>query len=165
MKIDFIVGYKLNGKSGSNGRTAEICISLPDVSKQANKEEFLLQFCGQIAQALKGCIFYKDVQVMAPFSERPIRIKYVIRFPNDSCAVLEALTNPLDLKEKAKELKDHFDTARRNNTTKLKLEYPVLLTAIKNDYSNVERDYGVMVLESTNAINFFKQIGTNGQSN
>lgn len=166
MKVNFTINYRLDLKDNSNGRQEEFIIPVGGDLKQQSKDEFLLSFCGEIYLLYNSCVFYKDVQVMAPFLERPARLKYMIRFPNNFCAILDAALKSTDLRKKAKELKDHFDLAVQNNKTKLKINYPVLLTVNDEIAAEVlEREYNILILSSTNAINFFKQIMSNGKSN
>ncbi len=161
MKVVFITNYRLDLAVNRNGRQVELTI--PEGEQLQTKDQFLLQFCGQIHLLWDSCIFYKEAHVMAPFLERPVRLKYMIKFPNNSCVVLDAVLQSTELREKAKELKDHFDLATENNKTEMKIDYPVLLTLnYQIGVKMLEKEYNILILSTANAIKLFKQIIENG---
>ena len=155
-KLDFIVNYRLDAPKSSNIRAAKLPIPTADVRDYENKDEYLLYFCGKVAELCNLCLFYKDPQVMAPFLERPIRIKYMIVLPKNVSILLDAALKDSELRRKAKELKYYFDIAKEQNKTDLDIKHSILLTK-RTELSLVvelEKEYGIKIMTLKDAIRF-----------
>lgn len=164
VKIDFTINFRVDSPSSSNIRHAIMNIPEGKVEDQENKDIFLLRFCGEIANLCKNCSFYKNVQVMASFLERPIRIKYIVALPDNSCFLLDAALSETEIRKKAREIKDYFEIARENNASNLKMKYAILLTNdISNDTVQISHEYGIRIMTHKNAISFIIYILKNGQ--
>ncbi len=161
MKVPFITNYRLD--LPNNPITKKIELTIPEDLRPLTKEELILQLCGRTYSMFSQCTFYKDAQVMAPFLERPFRLKYVIKFPNCSAAVLDAVVQTTELTKKAKDLKDRFDLAVQNNKSEMKIKYQVLVIINRPPTAElIEKEYDVLILSIANAIKLFKHIAING---
>jgi len=154
--LDFIVNYRLDAPRSSNIRVAKLLIPTADAEGYGNKDEFLLYFCGKVAELYNLCRFYKDPQVMAPFLERPLRIKYMIVLPKNTCILLDAALKDSELRRKAKELKYCFDIAKEQNKTGLDIKHSILLTTgIELSLAvELEKEHGIKVMTVMDAIKF-----------
>jgi len=159
MKLDFIVNYRLDSPLNSNIRVATLQIPEPEVKRFESKEEYLLYFCGKIAGLCDICRFYKNIQIMAPFLERPIRIKYLVALPNDNGIILDASLKETELQRKAKELKYCFEIATEQNKSDLNIKYPILLTPnLGTDTTELENNYKIRIMTLNEAIAFIEAI-------
>lgn len=158
MNISFIINFKLNSPSSDENRTA--ILGIPDLTAQIfDKESFLLFCCGKISKCYNECLFYKRVQVMAPFLERPIRIKYMISLPNGKAILLDASINELSLKSKLKKNKDCFDIAKTYNKTKLKIiESVVLINEAVDSLSQLQQEYDIKIMTINQLLNFIQKV-------
>lgn len=164
MKLNFIVNYRLDSPADSNVRIVKLLI--PDsISGHIDKDEYLLYYCGKITGLCRECHFYKRVQVMAPFLERPIRIKYMLSLPNNECILLDASTERSELRRKAKELADYFDIARKQNKSHFIIKHSILLMPyIETNIAELEDEYGIRIVTLNEAIKFVNGIVANAKS-
>jgi len=164
MKLDFIVNYRLDSPADSNVRIVKLLIP-SSISGHMNKDKYLLYYCGEIASLCKECHFYKRVQVMAPFLERPIRIKYMLSLPNNECILLDASTERSELRRKAKELADYFDIARKQNKSHFNIKHSILLTPnIETNMADLEHEYRIKIMPLNESIRFVNGIVANAKS-
>jgi hypothetical protein len=102
---------------------------------------------------------------MAPFLERPIRIKYMVALPDQSCSLLDVALSDVEIWKKAREIKDSFDVAREHNASDFKIKYAILLTNTEsNETIQISHEYGIRIMTPKNAISFFMYMLKNGQS-
>lgn len=164
MKLDFVVNFRLDSPMNSNVRIAKLLIP-SSISGQMNKDEYLLYCCGKIASVCMGCRFYKRIQVMAQFLERPIRIKYMLLLPNNECVLLDASTERSELRRKAKELSDYFDIARKENRSRFSIKHSILLIPnIETNIAELEQEYGIGIMTPNELIRFVNGIVANAKS-
>lgn len=165
MKIDFTVNFRVDSPLSSNVRHALLDIPEGRTEEQEDKDSYLLRFCGEIARLCKNCSFYKNVQVMASFLERPIRIKYIVALPDNSSFILDASMSETEMRKKAREIKDCYEIARENNASNLKIQYAILLTDDESDDTvRISYEYGIRIMTPKSAISFIMYILKSGQS-
>lgn len=159
MKLSFTINYRLDSPNDSGSRTAKLMIPSSRTVSLKDKDEFLRTFCGEIAKICHLCFFYKRVQVMAPFLERPIRIKYAIVLPDRVGVFLDASLKPSELRRKAKELHNSSYIATKHNKSDLIFKHSILLTVKKtSDADYLENEYKVRVMTFEEAIDFFREL-------
>jgi hypothetical protein len=166
MKLTFVINYRLDSPLSSQ-RHAELLVPNAKSEDYENKDKYLLFFCQEVANFCQGCSFYKDVQVMAPFLERPIRIKYMIALPSNTCILLDASLKYTELRKKASELKNYFEIANEQNRSNLNVKYAVLLIPphIVSCIDELEKEYTIKIMTLKKAINFIKEMMTDAKSN
>ena len=157
MKI--IINYRLD--LASNNTLKFVDVETPkSIEKCRNKDEFLLFFCGKIYKICKDCQIYKNVQIMAPYLERPVRIKYMIVLPSDEGLILDASLKIQEIRKKTKELSDYFELAIEQNKSDINIVYAILLTKInpKRELAyELENEYRVKIMTLDDAIKFVKR--------
>lgn len=160
MKLGFVINYRLDSPLNPNTRVAELIIPTPKVADHPDKDEYLLYFCGKIAKLCHTCRFYKNAQVMTPFLERPIRIKYMVALPNDVCILLDASLKTTQIRRKAKESKDYFEMAREHNKSHFLIKHSILLIAeIEANIvarTQLEKEYGIKMMTLDEAASFIE---------
>jgi hypothetical protein len=155
MKLDFLINYRLDSPSNPNVRQATLQVPTTKLIENESKDDYLVYFCGEIANRCQFCRFYKNIQVMAPFLERPLRLKYMIVLPNNASILLEASLGDTETRKKAKELKDYFEIAKEYNKSDFKIEYPILLAkTVDSDTGSLEREYGIKIMALNDAVDF-----------
>jgi hypothetical protein len=159
MELDFIINYRLDLPTSPNARHARIVITDKDPRICKDKEEYLLCFCSRLASVSKRIQFYKNVQIMAAFMERPIRVKYLALLPNRVGIFLDTNMKDSELNKKAKELKDNLDIARQENKSGFILKESILLARTSRIcVSELEKEYGIRIMTSDEAVEYIKDM-------
>jgi len=158
MKLWFIINYRLD-LSNNQSKRMEI-ISVPTyINICMKKDDYLLYFCGKVKDYCNSCNFYKTLQVMEPYSERPARIKYMISLPSNDGIILDIALSRKEFMAKAKVLKDYFEIANQQNKSDLNIKYAILLVEKINieDLEIIEEEYKIKIFSLENALKFVKE--------